>query len=112
MKPRYITFLGEERPIYFGMNAINALERKQTGNPDITESERVAIMIQIGLSEGARKDGIKNAQKFTIEQIFDGIDEIGIDGMATITEAIQSFMPKTAAAEEGGESLGEAPADQ
>lgn len=112
MKPRYFTFLGEERPFYFGTNAINLWIRKQASTPDMTGPETTGYMIQIALLEGARQEGIKNAQKFTIQQIFDGIDKIGWDNMTPILKDIESYMPKTAAAQEGGESLGEAPADQ
>lgn len=110
MKPRYINILGAERPIYFGTNAVNIWERKREGS-DLTDLENTAVMIQIGLSEGARKEGIKNAQKFTIEQIFDAFDELGVDGLKGITEAIQSFMPQGDTGE-GVDRPGEAPADQ
>jgi hypothetical protein len=110
MKPRYIQFLGKDQPIYFGTNAINQWQRKQEAK-DMTELEVTAAMIQVALAEGARKEGIKNAQKYSYEEIFDGMDEMGEAGLTQLTEAIASFMP-TKSTQEGEESLGEASADQ
>jgi len=112
MKPRYIQFLGKEMPVYFGFNASNLLERKRA-TQDLNDLENTAVMVQIALSEGARKEGIKNAPKLTMEQIFDGLDEAGVDGMKQITDAIAAFLPK-GDTEEGEKEPGEgiAPAVQ
>jgi hypothetical protein len=104
MKPRYIQFAGEKRPVYFGFNAIWRIEQ-ETDIPfskiqDLFQDiklDTLIMLLHVSLEEGARKEG----QKFelTKEQVVDGLDEYGVDRIEEIIDVIMSFLVPT---EEGG----------
>lgn len=78
-----ITIAGSQYPVHFGMRGINAFAKK-TGYSfgDIVTAKDAANSIEgliglgvLGLNEGARKAGIKNAKTFTEDDIWDAVDE-------------------------------------
>lgn len=78
-----ITIAGNQYPVHFGLRGINAYAKK-TGYSfgQIVSAEDAASSIEglvglavLGLNEGARKAGIKNAKVFTEDDIWDAVDE-------------------------------------
>jgi hypothetical protein len=100
MKPRHITFAGKSRPVYFGFNAIWQVE-KDLGIPlaKVGEAlqeaslEIIAQFLLISLKEGARKEGVE-FDGMTITEVFDGIDDVGMEGIEEIITVIASFLVK------------------
>lgn len=102
MKPRHIELLGQERPVYFGFNALHKVE-KATGVTfariaelfeDISV-ETLVLMLHVALEEGARKEGTTN--DLTQEDLYDALDEYGFDRLDEVIESLTSFFVPTAA---------------
>ena len=78
-----ITIAGSQYPVHFGLRGLTEFAKK-TGHSfgDIVSAEEVTSSIEglvaigvLGLNEGARKSGAKNAKTFTENDIWDAIDE-------------------------------------
>jgi hypothetical protein len=99
MKPRYLSLAGQERPLYFGFNALWKVE-KATGVPfariadlfiDLT-FETLLIMLEAALQDGARREGLDYT--LTREELADALDDYGMDRFDEIITALTSFMIK------------------
>ena len=78
-----ITIAGSQYPVHFGMRGLSAYAKKTgfsfgqlvTSEDAVNSIEGLVGIAVLGLNEGARKAGVKNAKTFTEDDIWDAIDE-------------------------------------
>ena len=78
-----ITIAGSQYPVHFGMRGLNAYAKKTgysfgqliTTEDAVNSIEGLVGIAVLGLNEGARKAGAKNAKTFTEDDVWDAIDE-------------------------------------
>jgi hypothetical protein len=78
-----ITIAGSQYPVHFGMRGLSAYAKKTgfsfgqlvTSEDAVNSIEGLVGIAVLGLNEGARKAGLKNAKTFTEDDLWDAIDE-------------------------------------